>query len=92
MLLRSIVSANDKDRLDRIVSTYYPRIFDGTSIGEYWREKLYLPCGIVDWNGKLGVIVPFYSKRFFFSGIPADYPFIKNGQEKDGKRFVLLKT
>lgn len=88
---RKDLDANDKDRLNRIVSTYYPRIFDGTTAGEYWREVLYLPCGIVDWNGKLGVIAPFYSKRFFFSGIAADYPFIKNGQEKDGKRFASAK-
>lgn len=89
---RKQLDANDKDRLERIVNTYYPRIFDGTPIGEYWREMLYLPCGIVEWDGKLGVIVPFYSKRFFFSGIPADFPFIKNGQEKDGKRFASAKN
>lgn len=85
---RKELDANDKDRLERIVSTYYPQIFDGTHIGNYWSEMLYLPCGLVEWNGKLGVIVPFYSKKFFFSGVAADYPYIKNGQEKDGKRFA----
>lgn len=89
---RKELDANDKDRLNRIINDYYPRIFDGTSVGDYWREMLYLPCGIVDWNGKLGVIVPFYSKRFFFSGIKPDFPFIKNGQEKDGKRFASAKN
>lgn len=82
---RKELDANDKDRLNRIVNDYYPRIFDGTSIGDYWREMLYLPCGIVEWNGALGVIIPFYNKRFFFnSGSFA-------GQEKDGKWFASAK-
>lgn len=79
---RKELDANDKDRLNRIVETYYPRIFDGSPEGEYWREILYLPCGIVEWNGSLGVIVPFYNKRFFFSGGPF------NGKEKNGKWFA----
>ena len=89
---RKELDANDKDRINRIIKVFYPRVFDGTIAGEYWREMLYLPCGIVEWNGKLGVIVPFYSKKFFFDGIKDDYLYIKNGQEKDGKRFASAKN
>lgn len=79
---RKNLDANDKERLNNIVNVFYPKIFDGTSIGEYWREILYLPCGIVEWNDKLGVIIPFYNKRFFFeTGQFA-------GKEKEGKWFA----
>lgn len=82
---RKELDANDKDRLNRIVSVYHPKIFDGTTIGHYWDEMLYLPCGLVEWNGKLGVIVPFYNSRFFFS----DGQF--KGKEKEGKWFASAK-
>ena len=35
---RKDLDANDKDRLERIVSMYHPRIFDGTSVGDYWKD------------------------------------------------------
>lgn len=82
---RKDLDANDKDRLDRIVNMYHPRIFDGTSVGNYWKESLVLPEKLVDWNGKIGVIIPFYSRKFFFSGGPFD------GKEKNGKWFASAK-
>ena len=82
---RKDLNANDKDRLDRIVNMYHPRIFDGSSVGDYWKESLILPDRIVDWNGKIGVTVPFYSKKFFFQGGTFD------GKEKEGKWFASAK-
>lgn len=84
---RKELDANDKDRLNRIINDYYPRIFDGSPIGEYWRDMLYLPCGLVEWSGKLGVIVPFYNSKFFFhkNGFNLD------GKEKNGKWFASAK-
>ena len=84
---RKDLDANDKDRLERIVSMYHPRIFDGTSVGDYWKESLVLPYRIVNWNGKIGVTVPFYSPKFFFrkNGFNLD------GKEKNGKWFASAK-
>jgi hypothetical protein len=84
---RKKLDANDKERLNRIVSQYYAHIFDGTSVGDYWKEKLYLPYGIVEWNGRIGVLIPFYSSDFFFhkNGFNLD------GKEKNGKWFASAK-
>ena len=84
---RKDLDANDKDRLERIVSMYHPRIFDGTSVGDYWKESLVLPYRIVNWNGKIGVTVPFYSPKFFFS----KKGFNLDGKEKNGKWFASAK-
>ena len=40
---------------------------------------------MVKWNEKTGVVLPFYPKRFFFSGGPFD------GKEKEGKWFASAK-
>lgn len=40
---------------------------------------------MVEWNGKTGIIMPFYDKRFFFSSGPF------KGKEKEGKWFASAK-
>lgn len=82
---RKDLDANDKERLRTIVNTYHKQIFDGTQAGEYWKTSLILPNRMVEWNGKVGVTVPFYDKRFFFAGGPFD------GKEKEGKWFASAK-
>ena len=46
---------------------------------------------MVEWKGLTGIVIPFYDKKFFFSGIADTWPFIKNGQEKNGKWFSSAK-
>lgn len=82
---RKDLDANDKVRLENIVNVFHKKIFDGTPAGDYWKESLVLPNRIVDWNGKIGVTIPFYNKKFFFKGGPFD------GKEKEGKWFASAK-
>lgn len=82
---RKELSPQDKERLRNIVGTYHQRIFDPTAGGDYWRDFLIMPDRMVDWNGKIGVTVPFYSSKFFFCGGPFD------GKEKNGKWFASAK-
>lgn len=82
---RKELDANEKIRLENIVNVFHKQIFDGSTAGEYWKSSLILPNRMVDWNGKIGVTVPFYDKRFFFAGGPFD------GKEKEGKWFASAK-
>lgn len=81
---RKTLSPSDKDRLTNIVGPYHKRIFETTE-GTYWKDYLIMPSSMVEWNGKIGVVLPFYPRRFFFSGGPFD------GKEKEGKWFASAK-
>ena len=81
---RKNLSPAEKDRLSNIVGTYHKRIFESPE-GNYWKEYLIMPTKMVKWNEKTGVVLPFYPKRFFFSGGPFD------GKEKEGKWFASAK-
>ena len=37
------------------------------------------------------MVVPFFPQQFFFSGVADTWPYIKNGQEKNGKWFASAK-
>lgn len=82
---RKDLGPQDKERLKNIVGTYYSRIFDQQNGGLYWKDYLIMPDRTVEWNGKIGVTVPFYSSKFFFNGGPFDK------QEKNGKWFASAK-
>ena len=81
---RKELSSSDKDRLKNIVGPYHKRIFE-TAEGKYWDDYLIMPDRLVDWNGKIGVVLPFYPRKFFFNGGPFD------GKEKEGKWFASAK-
>ena len=81
---RKNLSPAEKDRLSNIVGPYHKRIFESPE-GNYWNEYLIMPTKMVKWNEKTGVVLPFYPKRFFFSGGPFD------GKEKEGKWFASAK-
>ena len=81
---RKNLSPAEKDRLSNIVGPYHKRIFESPE-GNYWKEFLIMPTKMVKWNEKTGVVLPFYPKRFFFSGGPFD------GTEKEGKWFASAK-
>ncbi len=79
------LSIGEKDRLQNIVGLYRKKIFVTNKDGNYWKNLFAWPEKIVEWNGKIGIVVPFYDKKFFFKGGPFD------GQEKNGKWFASAK-
>lgn len=81
---RKKLSPSDKNRLENIVGPYHKRIFE-TVDGKYWKDSLIMPDRLVDWDGKIGVVLPFYPSKYFFKGGPFD------GKEKEGKWFASAK-
>lgn len=75
---------NARDRLQNIVGVYREKIFNGIG-GDYWSNLFCWPLNLVEHEGRLGVVVPTYQKKFFF----ADGNF--KGKEKNGKWFASAK-
>jgi serine/threonine protein kinase len=77
-----------KERLEFIVGKYREGIFDRDG-GDYWKELFCWPTGIVEKDGRLGVVAPVYKKHFFFEhgSVNNDFLGIK-GKEKEGKWFA----
>lgn len=84
---RKPISGYDKARINDIVNVHRQRIFTDDEVGDYWRPFFAWPTRIVEWQGKTGIVIPFYDKKFFFHNVDPSWPFIKNGQEKNGKWF-----
>lgn len=82
---RDPINPNDRERLKNIVGLYREKIFTNNQEGEYWKQMFAWPTKMVEWNGKTGVVMPFYDKKFFFKGGPFD------GKEKNGKWFSSAK-
>ena len=81
---RTPVNPNDRERINNIVGVYRDSIFNGPG-GEYWKQMFAWPTKMVEWNGKTGIVMPFYDRKYFFSGGPF------NGKEKEGKWFASAK-
>lgn len=81
-----------KERLLEITGRYRDRIFNQIG-GEYWKDMFCWPTDVVEHNGKLGVVAPFYSSNFFFAvgSRNGDMLGIK-GKEKEGKWFASAKN
>lgn len=77
-----------RERLRSIVGSYREGIFDGDG-GAYWLETFCWPKGIVEHEGRVGVVVPTYRPAFFFQhgSVNGDILGIK-GREKEGKWFA----
>jgi hypothetical protein len=77
-----------KDRLIQITNTYRNGIYNQEG-GEYWKGLYCWPTDVVEHNGRLGVVAPFYSRNFFFDvgSRNGDMLGIK-GREKEGKWFA----
>lgn len=88
---RKKITPNDRSRLENIVGVYRDKIFVNNSEGDYWKDIFPWPTKLVEWKGMTGLVIPFYNKRFFFSGVADTWPYIKNGQEKNGKWFSSAK-
>lgn len=77
-----------KDRLTMIVGRYRDGIFNQIG-GDYWQNLFCWPTGVVEWNGKLGVVAPAYQKHFFFEYGSRNDDFLGiKGKEKEGKWFA----
>ncbi|MFG6425686.1 helix-hairpin-helix domain-containing protein [Lepagella muris] len=81
---RTPQDANAKDRLHNITGIYRDKIFNQPG-GDYWDKLFCWPTKLVEWEGKLGVVVPAYQKHFFFEGGKF------KGKEKIGKWFASAK-
>jgi serine/threonine protein kinase len=85
--------ANSKDRLDNIVNRYRESIFNQPG-GEYWKNLFCWPYDMVEYNGKVGLIVPIYNSCFFFNkgfnDLAVNLSSIK-GDEKQGKWFASAR-
>ena len=77
---RKKITSNDRSRLENIVGVYLEKIFVNNLEGDYWKEIFPWPTKLVEWKGMTGLVIPFYDKRFFFSGVADTWPYIKNGQ------------
>ena len=66
---RKPTNANDKARLENIVGIYREKIFIQNSDGGYWKDIFAWPTKMVEWKGLTGIVIPFYDKRYFFSGV-----------------------
>jgi serine/threonine protein kinase len=85
---RDVQTAASRDRLRTITGTFRERIFDQPG-GEYWKNVFCWPTGVVEHNGRVGVVVPTYARHFFFEygSTNNDMLGIK-GKEKEGKWFA----
>lgn len=86
--LRDPADNETKERLEMITGQYRERIFNQEG-GEYLKKLYCWPTAVVEYNGKLGVVSPFYRDCFFFQhgSRNGDMLGIK-GKEKDGKWFA----
>ncbi len=77
-----------RERLRVICDDYRQGIFSQHG-GEYWREVFCWPTGIVEHEGRVGVVAPTYSSQFFFEhGSTNDDALGIKGREKEGKWFA----
>lgn len=85
---RDPLDAASRERLEMITTTYKDRIFNEAA-GEYWQNLFCWPEQIVDYNGKIGMVMPVYPEHFFFEhgSVNSDMLGIK-GKEKQGKWYA----
>ncbi len=86
--LREQSDPETRARLEMITGTYRERIFNQEG-GDYLKKLYCWPTAVVEHEGRLGVVAPFYRKNFFFryGSRNNDMLGIK-GKEKDGKWFA----
>lgn len=78
-----------KERLKKIVDSYYQALFVRDPNGEYWRSLFCWPTAMVEHGGKTGIVAPAYAKNFFFEYGSKDNDTMRfKGQEKQGKWFA----
>lgn len=90
---RDNVEHDLKKRLLEITNDYRNRIFNQEG-GDNLKALYCWPIDVVEYNGKIGVVVPFYDKDYFFKyGSINDDKLLKiRGKEKQGKWFATPKN
>ena len=79
---------NAKERLKKIVTQYYDSFFVRDKIsGKYYQELYSWPTDVIEFEKKIGIIVPCYHSNFFFKKGYLTNDLLK-GKEKEGKWFA----
>lgn len=77
-----------RERVAMIAGTYRERIFNQTG-GDYWKKVFCWPTATVEYNGRIGVVTPFYHDDFFFKYGSRNNDMLGiKGREKEGKWFA----
>ena len=77
-----------RERLEMIAGQYRERIFNQEG-GEYLKKLYCWPEAVVEHQGRLGVVTPFYRDCFFFQyGSNNNDQLNIKGKDKDGKWFA----
>ncbi|MEM9755393.1 MAG: lipopolysaccharide kinase InaA family protein [Pseudomonadota bacterium] len=77
-----------RDRLVEITGRYRENLFDQDH-GDYWKPYFAWPQDVVEYNGGIGVVVPFYDSAYFFEHGSVDNDKLNiRGEEKEGKWFT----
>ncbi|MBZ9559141.1 MULTISPECIES: lipopolysaccharide kinase InaA family protein [unclassified Modicisalibacter] len=85
---RNALDAAARQRLEMITGTYRQRIFDDTR-GDYWEQLFCWPTATVEYNGRVGIVAPFYKDHFFFEHGSFNGDMLKiQGKDKEGKWFA----
>lgn len=84
---REPLDFNQKERIKRIVTLYLDNIKKGNAVDYYLNDVFRWPYDVVEHRGKMGVIVPIYESKFFFTKGYASNETIKGG-EKVSKWFT----
>ena len=82
---RNPLDPQGKERIENIVGKYRHDLFEQEG-GEYWKDIFCWPEKIVEYDGRLGLVVPAYEKCYFFDSEPL------KGAEKEGKWFASAKN
>ncbi len=80
---------NAIERLRNICTKYYNSFFNREG-GDFYKELYSWPTDVISIDGKTGIIVPCYSKNFFFAKGYSTNDLLK-GKEKEGKWFASAK-
>ncbi len=82
---------NSKERLKKIVTQYYESFFLRDPIsGAFYKDLYSWPTDVVEFERKVGIIVPCYNKNFFFKKGYETNDLLR-GKEKNGKWFASAK-
>lgn len=85
---RETLPPHARDRLEAIAGRYREGVFQQEG-GAYWEPLYRWPQHVLEVNGHLGVVVPFYAPEFFFEHGSVNDDFLRiRGREKEGKWFA----
>ena len=82
---------NSKERIKKIATQYFENFFVRDPLsGNFYKELYSWPTDVVEFDKKVGIVVPCYNKNFFFKKGYANNDLLR-GKEKNGKWFASAK-